>query len=158
MKNLIAALLAGFLSLAPIFASALEVGDEAPLFEAFSDKGPVNLLDYRGQKNVVLAFYFKDFSPVWKGELQAFQKDIKSFEDLNTQVLGVSYDSIETHKKFAQEYGITFPLIADEKKAVRIMYGKGRITFLIDKNGIIRYIQEGVPKNRKFIKQIKKLE
>ena len=64
MKNLIAALLAGFLSLAPIFASALEVGDEAPLFEAFSDKGPVNLLDYRGQKNVVLAFYFEDFSPV----------------------------------------------------------------------------------------------
>jgi peroxiredoxin Q/BCP len=90
--------------------------------------------------------------------LQAFQKDIKRFEDLNTQVLGVSYDSIETHKKFAQEYGITFPLIADEKKAVRIMYGKGRITFLIDKKGIIRYIQEGVPKNRKFIKQIKKLE
>ena len=90
--------------------------------------------------------------------MQAFQKDIKRFEDLNTQVLGVSYDSIETHKKFAQEYGITFPLIADEKKAVRIMYGKGRITFLIDKKGIIRYIQEGVPKNRKFIKQIKKLE
>jgi peroxiredoxin len=38
------------------------------------------------------------------------------------------------------------------------MYGKGRITFLIDKNGIIRYIQEGVPNNRKFIKQIKELE
>jgi len=64
MKNLIAALLAGFFSLAPVFASALEVGEEAPLFEAVSDKGPVNLVDYRGQKNVVLAFYFADFSPV----------------------------------------------------------------------------------------------
>ena len=64
MRNFIAALLAGVLSLAPIFASALEVGGEAPLFEAVSDKGPVNLLDYRGQKNVVLAFYFEDFSPV----------------------------------------------------------------------------------------------
>jgi len=64
MKNLIAVLLTGFLSLSPIFASALEVGDEAPLFEAVSNKGPVNLLDYRGQKNVVLAFYFEDFSPV----------------------------------------------------------------------------------------------
>ena len=64
MKNLIAALLAGFLALAPVFASALEVGDEAPLFEAVSDKGPVNLIDYRGQNNVVLAFYFSDFTPV----------------------------------------------------------------------------------------------
>ena len=64
MRNFIAALLAGVLSLAPIFASALEVGGEAPLFEAVSDKGPVNLLDYRGQKNVLLAFYFEDFSPV----------------------------------------------------------------------------------------------
>ena len=158
MRNLIAALLAGFLALAPVFASALEVGDEAPLFEAVSDKGPINLVDYRGQKNVVLAFYFAAFSPVWKGELQAFQKDIKRFEDLNTQVLGVSYDSIETHKKFTAEYGITFPLISDENKAVRNLYGKGRITFLIDKKGIIQHIQDGVPKNKKFLKKIKELE
>jgi peroxiredoxin Q/BCP len=48
----------------PLFAAALEVGDEAPSFEAMSDKGQINLLDYRGQKNVVLAFYFADFSPV----------------------------------------------------------------------------------------------
>jgi len=90
--------------------------------------------------------------------LQAFQKDIKRFEDLNTQVLGVSYDTIETHKKFTEEYGITFPLISDRDKAIRNLYGKGRITFLIDKNGIIQYIQEGVPKNKKFLKKIKGLE
>jgi peroxiredoxin Q/BCP len=70
----------------------------------------------------------------------------------------VSPDSIETHKKFAEEYGITFPLIADENNAVRKLYDSGRITYLIDKNGVIRYIQEGVPKNRKFLKQIKKLD
>jgi peroxiredoxin Q/BCP len=73
-------------------------------------------------------------------------------------VLGVSSDSIETHIKFAEEYGITFPLISDEDKSVRKLYGKGRITFLIDKSGIIQYIQEGVPKNRRFLKKIKKLE
>jgi len=158
MKKFLVAFLAGFLSLVPVFAAALEVGDEAPVFEAVSDKGPVNLIDYRGQKNVVLAFYFSDFTPVWKGELQAFQKDIKRFEDLNTQVLGVSSDSIETHKKFTEEYGITFPLISDADKSVRKLYGKGRITYLIDRNGVIQYIQEGVPKNRKFLKKIKKLE
>ena len=158
MKKFLVALFACFLALVPLLANALEVGDEAPQFEAVSDKGPINLMDYRGKKNVVLAFYFADYTPVWKGELLAFQKDIARFEDLNTQVLGVSYDTIETHKKFAKEYGITFPLIADPQKAVRILYGSGRITFLIDKKGIIRYIQKGVPKNRKFLKKIKKLE
>ncbi len=73
-------------------------------------------------------------------------------------MLGVSSDSIETHKEFTEEYGITFPLISDADKSVRKLYGKGRITYLIDKNGIIQYIQEGVPKNRKFLKKIKKLE
>jgi len=158
MKKFLVALLSIFLILFPILATALEVGDKAPQFEAISDKGPISLQDYRGKKNVVLAFYFADFSPVWKGELQAFQKDIEKFEGLNTQVLGVSSDSIETHQKFVEEYGITFPLISDEDESVRKLYGKGRITFLIDKNGIIQYIQKGVPKNRKFLKKIKKLD
>jgi hypothetical protein len=64
MKFFFAALLVGLLTLVPVLVNALEVGDEAPLFEAVSDKGPINLVDYRGQKNVVLAFYFEDFSPV----------------------------------------------------------------------------------------------
>ena len=63
MKRIIFALLAGLLTLVPVLAAALEVGEEAPLFEAVSDKGPINLIDYRGQ-NVVLAFYFSDFTPV----------------------------------------------------------------------------------------------
>jgi len=90
--------------------------------------------------------------------LKAFQKDIKKFEGLNTQVLGVSSDSIATHKKFAEEYGITFPLVSDENNEVRKLYGKGRITFLIDRDGIIRYIQKGVPKNKKFLQQIEALQ
>lgn len=64
MKKLLAALFACFLALVPVTANALEVGDEAPQFEAVSDKGPIKLLDYRGKKNVVLAFYFADYTPV----------------------------------------------------------------------------------------------
>ena len=64
MKKFFVVLLAGLLTFVPVLANALEVGDEAPLFEAISDKGPVNLIDYRGKKNVVLAFYFADFTPV----------------------------------------------------------------------------------------------
>jgi peroxiredoxin Q/BCP len=52
------------MALFPVLAAALEVGDEAPLFEGISDKGLIKLIDYRGKKNVVLAFYFADFTPV----------------------------------------------------------------------------------------------
>jgi len=64
MNKILVALLAGFMTFMPVMAGALEVGDEAPHFEAVSDKGPISLDNYRGQKNVVLAFYFQDFSPV----------------------------------------------------------------------------------------------
>jgi peroxiredoxin Q/BCP len=64
MKKFLIALFAGFLAFIPLSAKALDVGDEAPQFEAVSDKGPINLLDYRGKKNVVLAFYFADYTPV----------------------------------------------------------------------------------------------
>jgi peroxiredoxin Q/BCP len=64
MKNILTIFMSSFLALLPVYATALEIGDEAPLFEAVSDKGPVNLGDFRGKKNVVLAFYFADFTPV----------------------------------------------------------------------------------------------
>ena len=64
MKKFLVALFACFLALVPVLADALEVGDEAPQFEAASYKGPINLMEYRGKKNVVLAFYFADYTPV----------------------------------------------------------------------------------------------
>jgi peroxiredoxin Q/BCP len=64
MKKILIALFAGFLALVALSANALEVGDKAPQFETVSDKGPINLLDYRGKKNVVLAFYYADYTPV----------------------------------------------------------------------------------------------
>ena len=64
MKKFLVACISCFLALVPVLAIALEVGDEAPQFEALSDKGPIKLMDYRGKKNVVLAFYFADYTPV----------------------------------------------------------------------------------------------
>lgn len=64
MKRILVALLISLATFIPGMAMALEVGTPAPLFEAISDKGPVSLQDFRGRKNVVLAFYFADFSPV----------------------------------------------------------------------------------------------
>lgn len=88
----------------------------------------------------------------------AFQKDIGKFEQLNAQVLGVSFDDMDTHQKFTQEYSITFPLISDTNKAIRNLYAPGRIAYLIDKNGIIRYIQNGVPVNEVFLRELETLK
>jgi peroxiredoxin Q/BCP len=89
--------------------------------------------------------------------MQSFQRDLEKFEGIDTQVLGVSADSLKTHYKFAEKYNIAFPLISDEKKRIKDLYGRNRITYLIDKKGIIRFIQKGVPENKDFLKQIKKL-
>jgi peroxiredoxin Q/BCP len=72
-------------------------------------------------------------------------------------VLGVSPDSLDTHNKFSEQYKFTFPLLSDTDGKMRALYGSKRITYLIDMKGIIRYIQEGIPKNKDFLKELKKL-
>ena len=88
----------------------------------------------------------------------AFQKDIKSFERFDTQVLGVSKDSLDSHNKFAEKLNLTFPLISDPDGKLIELYASGRIAFLIDKQGTIQLIVKGMPDNEKILKEIKKLE
>lgn len=61
---------------------------------------------------------------------------------------------METLEKFVREENIGFPLIADSEKDIRKKYGRGRITYLIDKQGVIRFIQKGVPENEDFLEQL----
>ncbi len=89
--------------------------------------------------------------------MQSFQRDLEKFERLEAQILGVSGDSMETHMKFAKEYDITFPLISDSERQIKDVYGSSRITYLIDKKGIVRFIQKGVPENKDFLRELKKL-
>ncbi len=69
----------------------------------------------------------------------------------------MSSDSLETHREFSEKHGLGFPLIADDDGALRRAYGWGRVTFLIDKDGIVRYIQKGVPRNDEFLREIRTL-
>ena len=142
----------------PAETLALEVGDKAPLFKGKSTFGTVQLEDYLGKKNVVLALYFAIFTPVWTDEIIAFQRDLEEFKELDTQIIGVSNDKMETHRDFTEKNGIEFPLISDLDKSIKKLYGRGRVTYLIDKSGIIRYIQKGVPDNQAFLNQLKKIE
>ncbi len=89
--------------------------------------------------------------------MQAFQNDIERFERLDAQVLGVSGDSLETHYDFAGKLNLSFPLLADDG-AIRRSYGSGRITYLIDQAGIIRYVRQGMPDNDQLISELGKLQ
>lgn len=90
--------------------------------------------------------------------MTAFQRDLKNFEKLNTQVLGVSSDSVATHQEFSEKYGLRFPLIADEKGKLATLYGRpGRAAFIIDKKGIVRFVHKGVPDNRVLLDELEKL-
>jgi len=130
---------------------AIEVGQKAPEF-TLKDQNmkEVSLKDFRG-KNVVLAFYPLDFSPVCSKEHACFKEDFSEFNGLNADVLGLSVDSAWAHKAFAEKLGIHYSLLADfhPKGDVARKYGlyleeKGitnRATVIIDKEGVVRFVK-----------------
>lgn len=102
---------------------ALKEGSKAPDFELLSDSGKtVKLSDFKG-KTVVLYFYPKDMTPGCTQESCDFRDGYKKLTSKKAQVLGVSFDSVESHKKFKDKYGFPFPLLADESKAAGKAYG-----------------------------------
>jgi peroxiredoxin len=152
----IAALLA-MLS-APVFAQAppkthLKVGDMAPDFTMPSTAGkPVKLSEFRGQKNVVLSFYPAAFTGGCTKEMQAYQLGLAKFDSSGAQVFGVSTDNTPSQRKFAEELGVTFPMLSDfATRQVSKEYGvliadrgiANRATFVVDKDGRIQHIEEG---------------
>jgi len=97
----------------------------------------------------VLFFYPKDNTPGCTAEACAFRDEYQDFQDLGAEVIGISSDSEESHQKFTQKNRLPFPLLADRGGKVRKLYEvpgvllgliPGRVTFVIDKEGIIRYI------------------
>ena len=129
---------------------AVETGDEAPDFELRDqDKNPVRLSSFRGSKNVVLVFYPLSFTGVCQSELCAIRDDVEDFSGDDVVTLAVSVDSTAVHKKWADEQGYTFPLLADfwPHGGVAEQYGvldekSGlalRGTFIIDKSGTVAY-------------------
>src|SRR5579863_9701335 len=108
------------------------VGQTAPDFSLKDqyDK-EVKLSDFAGKKRVVLIFYPLDWSPVCTKEHACFVNDMKRFEQLDAQVLGLSVDSVWSHKAYAEKMGIQYPLLADfhPRGAVAEKYG----AYLADK-------------------------
>ncbi|MEI6428586.1 MAG: peroxiredoxin [Pseudanabaena sp. ELA607] len=108
-----------------------------------ADKEVISLTDYRGQW-VVLYFYPKDFTSGCTLEARRFQLDLPQYFSRNTQILGISADSVDTHSQFCDAEGLKFPLLADQGGSVSKAYGSWlqfislRHTFIIDPQGILR--------------------
>jgi peroxiredoxin Q/BCP len=128
---------------------AVQVGDKAPDFTLPSQMGDnVTLSEYLDKKNIVLYFYPKDESPGCTKEACKFRDSYESLTDLGAEVLGVSAQSVESHKSFAMHYGLPFLLLSDSDNRVRHLYGvtsslgilPGRVTYIIDKKGVVRHV------------------
>ena len=122
----------------------VKVGDVAPDFTLpDQDQKPVKLSDFRGKKNVLLAFYPFDWSPVCTNENVCFTQDLSRFSSSDTEVLGISIDSVWSHKAWVEARGFRHRLLADVKKEVIKLYGlyrddigcSERATVIVDKSG-----------------------
>ena len=158
---------------------ALKVGDPAPDFKLTSatgeTQGEVQLSSLRG-KNVVLAFYPLDFTPVCQSELGAFQADLAKFKASNTEVVGICTDSVFAHIAFQKHLGgLQFALATDRWPYAQVATAYGvfpptkhpvpfindRAVFIVDKDGKIAwskiYELREQPDNEEILAELKKL-
>lgn len=134
------------------------VGDQAPGFSLHDQDGKTHTLSEYLGRPVLLYFYPKDDTPGCTKEACMLRDADPDFSALSAVVLGVSADSVKSHKKFAEKYELTFPLLADEDRTVVRAYGVwgpkkfmgreyegiSRTSFLIGSDGIIKKVYEKV--------------
>ncbi|MCL2449738.1 MAG: peroxiredoxin [Polyangiaceae bacterium] len=127
----------------------LSVGDRAPDFTLPSESGePVTLSSLLGQAPLVVYFYPKDDSPGCTREACSFRDRYDAFAEAGARVVGVSSDSVESHRRFADKHRLPMTLLSDRDGKVRALYGvratlgilPGRATFVIDASGVVRHI------------------
>jgi len=128
---------------------AVKEGDRAPDFTLPSLSGdPVSLESLLGKKIIVLYFYPKDDTPGCTAEACSFRDSYEVFQEAGAEVIGISSDSEKSHQQFANKYNLPFILLSDLGGVVRQFYGvpstfgllPGRVTYIIDKKGIVRHI------------------
>ena len=142
--------------------AVLKEGSKAPVFKAFDQDGKaISLADYKGKK-VILYFYPKDDTPTCTDQACNLRDNYSALLKKGYSVIGVSTDSVISHKKFEEKHKLPFPLVSDEDKKIVDKYnlwgekkimghtymGTTRTTFLIDEIGkIVKIIEKPVSKN-----------
>jgi mycoredoxin-dependent peroxiredoxin len=153
-------------------SKTLKVGDIAPDFKLkTATKDEWHLADFRGKKNVVLAFVPYAFSSVCSTQLPSYEAELARFHDFNTEVVSVSMDSTYSLNAWSKSIGVTFPLLSDfyPQGQVVDLYGvrnrggfPDRAVFVIDREGVICSIEVlhspgDLPDNEELFEALQKL-
>ena len=143
----------------------IDVGSTIPHFSLPDQNGNLfNIDNVIGLKNLVIYFYPKDDTPGCTKEACTFRDNYEELTKLGAEVLGVSGQSVESHKSFATHYGLPFILLSDQDNKVRELYGvpstmgiiPGRVTYIIDKKGIVRHIFNSQTQAPRHVEEAKK--
>ena len=143
----------------PIFADMPKVGDTAPSFEGTDQDGKaVKLADFLGKKYVLLYFYPKDFTSGCTKEACGFRDRMGELQTNNVAIIGVSFDSAESHKKFIAQYNLNFTLLADTDGKIvgaydvkmPMMNMSKRVSFLIGTDGKIIHVTDAMSPQTHF--------
>ncbi len=126
----------------------IKVGDKVPSFKLKDQNGKLFSVNNSIGKPMVIYFYPKDDTPGCVKEACKFRDEFEDFLKLGTLVIGISSDNVESHKKFEEKYKLPFTLLADINNDVRKLFGvsksmiflPGRVTYVVDKNGIVQYV------------------
>lgn len=150
---------------------AIAVGDTAPDFTAEAHDGrTISLAEYRGKQVVVLYFYPKDGTRVCTAEACSFRDSFEDFTQAGAVVIGVSGDTLESHRKFATQQRLPFTLVSDADGKLRKLFGvpsllwlvPGRVTYVIDKQGVVQHVFNSMFTSDKHVQEalavVKRLE
>lgn len=148
----------------------LAVGSQAPAFSlpaavpGSEQAQTVSLSDYAGQ-NLIIVFYPKDQTPGCTQQLCALRDDLAMFKDLNTAVIASNFGSLSSHQRFIEKQAYTFPILVDAERTMAAAYqalkenGESiqRTVYIVDGVGVIRFAQQGMPKDEALAEVIRSL-
>lgn len=149
VATIFAVTMGGEIASARPMTEAIKVGDAVPDFSLSSQLGKnISPKDYRGQKALVIYFYPKDETPGCTKQACSFRDHYEDFRNEGVEILGISSDSVSSHQNFATHHKLPFPILADAGGKIRKLFGvpktmgllPGRVTYVVDKNGIVRHI------------------
>jgi peroxiredoxin Q/BCP len=139
----------------------VEIGDKLPDFSLLDqDGGTFTSTDYIGKKAMVIYFYPKDDTSGCTKEACKFRDNYENFSDMEVKIVGISGDSVESHKNFAEKYNLPFTLLADSNNEVRKLFGvpgslfgaiPGRVTYVVNKKGVVIQIYNSMIKAENHI-------
>ena len=139
----------------------IEVGSIIPEFSLKDQDGNLfSIATVLGKKNLVLYFYPKDDSPGCTKEACYFRDQYEVFNEADALIIGISGQSVESHKKFAEKYRLSYTLLSDEGNKIRMLFGvptnlfgllPGRVTYVIDKKGKVVFIFDSQTQTKRHV-------